>query len=206
MTLFESTIRLVSLLAKVSPNIRRQEVHTVTKMVELNVESLTHKNDKNIQMSKQMNYNDGESVYKRASGLIRLRKGQTEEEFQSQRNEFLTGGPLVQNHTFVTDYVEKVIQTELPCSDFSITEQPKYKREFILHGLERLYFQRDYEQCLEEINKIRNNINLMNPNLDLNAKKNKNLKRILSELNQMADKCIEKIHLQNQLTLEKTAL
>lgn len=152
----------------------------------------------NIQMPQQMLYNNGESVVKKSSGLTRVRKGQSEEEYLSQRNAFWTTGPLVQNYTFVTQYVEDLFEHEIDSTDFSVTEQSKHSRETIMHGLERLYFQRQYEQCLKDIRKIKDNIQLHDPDLDLQAKKNRNIRRILSELDNMSEMCIQKLHLRNQ--------
>lgn len=156
------------------------------------------KSNLNIQMPQQMLYNNGESVVKKPSGLIRVRKGQSQEEYLAQRDAFWTTGPLVQSHTFVTQYVEDLFEHEIDKTDFSITQQSKNDRETIMHGLERLYFQRQYEQCLKDIGKIKDNIKLHDPGLDLHAKKNKNIKRILSELDNMSELCVQKLHLRNQ--------
>lgn len=155
----------------------------------------------NIQMPKQMDYNDGESVVKRASGLIRHRKGQTEEEYVVQRNSFWNAGPLVQDNTYVSGYIEKVIENN-PGDHLPLTEQTKIERETIMHGLERLYFERKYERCLKDVEIIKAKINQGNDKLDLSLKKNKNLKRVLGELDTISDMCIKKLHTQNESNLK----
>lgn len=162
------------------------------------MQTLTKNN--NIQMPKQLDYNDGESVTKRASGLIRFRKGQSEEDYNFQKEQFWSTGPLVQNHTFVTEFVEKFIENTIS-EDYSITDRSKIERETIIHGLEKLYFQREYERCLKDVQLLKDNIDKFNPNLDLNAKKNKNLKRIYNELNYISSMCIKKIHESNEKKL-----
>lgn len=149
----------------------------------------------NIQLPKQMIYNNGESVMKKGSGLVRVRKGQTEEQYIEQRDDFWQVGPIIQTHTFVTEFIEKYIEKE--SGNFNIsTENDKIKRENIVHGLEKLFYQREYSRCLKDIELIKSSIDLTQ--VDLNSKKNKNLKRIINELNFIQSKCIEKIQLQNE--------
>ncbi|KAG0683084.1 hypothetical protein C6P42_001858 [Pichia californica] len=157
----------------------------------------------NIQLPKQMVYNDGEAVVKKSSGLIKVRKGQSEDEFKKQKQSFWITGPIIQNHTYLTHYVENLFENEIEKNDFSIINIPKSERENILHALERLYFQREYNQCLKDILKIKNNIEIQNPNVDLNIKSNKNIKRVLNELDKMQEMCVNKLHIQNQSDLKK---
>lgn len=152
----------------------------------------------NIQLPKQMDYNDGESVFKLPSGMTKKRKGQSEEEYLVQKDLFWNSGPVVQNHTFITDYVEKVSQKIKNDTTYSISEVPKIERENALHGLERLYFERDYDRCLEKATLMKQNIFSQNPDLDLKAKKNKNLNRIVNELDSISNTCLKKIQSQNE--------
>lgn len=155
----------------------------------------------NIQLPKQMDYNDGESVFKLPSGITKKRKGQSEEEYTVQKNLFWNSGPVVQNHTFITDYVEKVLHKIETDKTYSISEAPKIERENTLHGLERLYFERKYDRCLEKALLMKQNILSQNPDLDLNAKKNKNLNRIVNELESISNMCLKKIQIQNESNL-----
>lgn len=162
----------------------------------------------NIQMPMQMNYNNGESVVQRPGGLIKVRKGQSEEAYREQKLAFWACGPVVQNHTVLTEYVEKFIEEEIDntCEQHqSIVEIPKIQRETIIHGLERLYFERQYERCLKDLEKITQNIYENYPNLDeeIGLKKNKNLKRIINELKVMSKMCLAKLEAQNQKNMEK---
>lgn len=161
---------------------------------------ITNNPNTNIQLPKQMAYNNGESVVKKSSGLIRIRKGQSETEFNSQKEAFWITGPVVQNHTFLTQYVENLLNNEGD-NNPDILQKSKNQRENMLHALERLYFQRNFEQCLDDIQKIKNNVNSNNPDLNLNLKTNKNLKRILNELDNMEKMCIEKLNAQNESKL-----
>lgn len=162
----------------------------------------------NIQMPMQMNYNNGESIVQRPGGLIRVRKGQSEEAYREQKLAFWACGPVVQNHTVLTEYVEKFIEEEIDntCEQHqSIVEIPKIQRETIIHGLERLYFERQYERCLKDLEKITQNIYENYPNLDeeIGLKKNKSLKRIINELKVMSKMCLAKLEAQNQKNMEK---
>lgn len=157
-------------------------------------------NHHNIQLPKQMVYNDGESVVKKSSGLIRVRKGQSEDEYLEQRNSFWQTGPVIQNHTFVTEYVEKLIEKKID-NNYVITEHDKIERETVLHGLERLYYQRQYDRCLKDVQKIKFNLKL-DSGLDLDAKKNKNLKRIVNELDILSKRCVDKLQQRNETKLK----
>jgi hypothetical protein len=151
-------------------------------------------------MPKQMNYNDGESIVKKASGLIKVRKGQSEQEYNTQKENFWDSGPVVQNHTYTTEYVSNTIENQVQ-SQISYTERSKIERENIMHGLERLYFERKYDRCLKDAQLIIDDIHKDNPNIDLNLKQNKNLKRIVNELENISKMCINKINNENQLAL-----
>lgn len=161
----------------------------------------------NIQTGKQMVYNNGESVCKTASGLLKQRKGQSEESYLLEKKSFWFNGPIVQNHTYVTDYAERYITTHAN-DESSLTDIPKIDREIIIHGLERLYFQRDYRHCLENVQKILNEIHSSNPNLDseLNLKKNKNIKRIVNQLETMSDRCMTKLQDENTQSLQSQTI
>lgn len=159
----------------------------------------------NIQNEKQMSYNDGVSVMKTASGLIKQRKGQSEDEYLNEKLSFWSNGPVIQNHTYVTDYMKEYLNRE---TISSFTEIPKIERETVLHGLERLYFQRDYENCLDNVNKILEEIKSNNPNLnqEIDLKKNKNIKRVYNQLVLLSNRCISKLQDENIKSLESQKL
>lgn len=48
---------------------------------------------------------------------------------------------------------------------------------------------------------MKQNILSQNPDLDLNAKKNKNLNRIVNELESISNMCLKKIQIQNESNL-----
>lgn len=153
---------------------------------------------KNIQLPKQMSYNNGESIMKKSSGLMKVRKGQSEEEYNVQKEEFWASGPVVQTASYVTDILTKYSEME-DKDKVPLSEADKILRERVIHGLERLYFQRDYTRCLNSVDDIISNLKL--DGVDLNAKKNKNLKRIVNELHFISNRCIDKIQTQNQKDL-----
>lgn len=155
----------------------------------------------NIQLPKQMDYNDGESIFKLPSGITKKRKGQSEEEYIDQRLLFWNTGPVVQSHTFITDYVERISEKMRNDQSYSISETNKLERENTLHGLERLYFEREYERCLEKASQMKENIFSRNADLDLNSKKHKNLKRIVNELDSISRMCVKKLQIQNEKKL-----
>lgn len=148
-----------------------------------------------------MDYNDGESIFKLPSGMTKMRKGQSEEEYLLQKDLFWNSGPVVQNHTYITDYVEKVSRTIKNDLSYSVSETSKIERENTLHGLERLYYERKYDRCLEKANQMKDNIFTQNIDLDLSLKKNKNLKRIVNELDSISKMCLKKLQQQNETNL-----
>lgn len=128
---------------------------------------------KNIQMLKQSSYNDGQSIMKKASGLIKVRKGQSEEEYLKQQTQFWTSGPVIQSSNHTLNHLQKP------------TINSKRDREEILYGLQRLYYLKNYKDCLKNVNDLIRT--LESGNMD------KNVKRIHTELVSLRDLCVKKL-------------
>ncbi|GMM31316.1 hypothetical protein DAMA08_040610 [Martiniozyma asiatica (nom. inval.)] len=145
----------------------------------------------------QTSYNDGEVAVKKSSGLVKVRKGQTQEEYIAQRDEFLQKGPLIQKDNFTSNYCN----TELSKPGiYVLTDKEKIEKERMIHGLERLYYLREYENCLERIEQIKKGIAI--PEGGLEGKKNKTLKRLVGELDSLLEKCLKRIQLENTTNLK----
>lgn len=140
----------------------------------------------------QVQYNDGAVAVKKGSGLIKTRKGQSEEEYQLQLDQFKqVGGPLVQNEEFTTE--------SLATSITNFQELSKIEKERIIHGLERLYYTRNYTDCLTKVGEIISSIPI--PEGGLEGKKNKVLKRTITDLSFIQSQCIKSIQESNESKL-----
>lgn len=145
---------------------------------------------------KQVQYNDGAVAVKKGSGLLKTRKGQSEEEYQSQLAQFKEVGPLVQNDTFTTDSLTNPI--------INFEELSKIEKERIIHGLERLYYTRNYVSCLSKVDEIISSLNI--PADGLEGKKNKVLKRIVTDLTFIQSQCINSIQKSNESNLMDSSI
>lgn len=73
----------------------------------------------------------------------KVRKGQTEEEFQIQKGQFFEEGPTINTDEWLYDATSG--------EDFCLDENQKTDRVVMLHACEKAYFNRDYSRCLELI-------------------------------------------------------
>lgn len=85
--------------------------------------------------------NTGEVIVKKGSGKTKIRKGQTEEEYQQQKAEFHSTGPVINTKTWLEELDLSQINPDL-----------KSDRAKLENLTERLYFKKDYVKCLETTN------------------------------------------------------
>lgn len=74
-----------------------------------------------------------------AKGKKKVRKPQTEEEYNAQKLQFLRGGPTINTEEWLYDD-DKLDRLE---------PNKKVDFNYLLHSCEKAYFQRDYLKCLE---------------------------------------------------------
>ncbi|ODQ80838.1 hypothetical protein BABINDRAFT_161042 [Babjeviella inositovora NRRL Y-12698] len=77
-------------------------------------------------------------VFTRTSGNIKQRKGQTDEEYRAQRDQFWKSGPRLNTGDWFLEY---------PIQNFK--NESKTDKTQLLHTAELCYFRRDYTKCLE---------------------------------------------------------
>lgn len=94
-------------------------------------EEENHNNDRTLT-------NNSEVVVVKGSGKVKVRKGQTEEAYIIQRNQFQESGPKLNTITWLEDL-------DLDKLDANV----KTDRTALESLTERLYFKRDYRKCLE---------------------------------------------------------
>lgn len=117
--------------------------------------------------------NDAQVLVKKGSGKIKVRKGQTEEAYLIQKKQFEESGPAINTE----NWLEEI--------DISKTNpNVKSDRARLEHLLERLYYKRNYERCLE----------LSKFALDLlKGLDQKKIKNEIEELNYFVQKCTERL-------------
>lgn len=117
--------------------------------------------------------NTGEVMVKKGSGKTKIRKGQTDEEYEIQRREFHSSGPVINTKTWLE---------ELDLSQ--INPDVKSDRAKLENLTERLYFKRDYAKCLETTNYA---LKLFE---QLNKKK---IEHEIEELEYLRNSCVKKL-------------
>ncbi|GME84195.1 unnamed protein product [Ambrosiozyma monospora] len=178
-------------------------------------------------------YNNGEVIVQKGSGLKKIRKGQSEESYIEQRSQFWSSGPLLNTESWLTDNLDILslnnqfkkninIKTSSDAnirstksddkndspsitsddqdgstgeenSEFAFDKIDKIEREKIFRGLERLYFERKYQQCSKLVDELMGSMDLPEADELATKKKFKNLKRTVDELNEIRDNCLKKL-------------
>ncbi|GMG44887.1 unnamed protein product [Ambrosiozyma monospora] len=185
-------------------------------------------------------YNNGEVIVQKGSGLQKIRKGQSEESYNEQRSQFWSSGPLLNTESWLTDNLDilslnnqfkrrinikasndefntkstksddenenssssttsDIVRQDEPAdidsSEFAFDKIDKIEREKIFRGLERLYFERKYQQCSKLVDELMGSMNLPKAEELATKKKFKNLKRTVDELNEIRNNCLKKLQL-----------
>lgn len=123
----------------------------------------------------------GEVTVKKGSGKTKVRKGQTDEEYEHQKNEFRATGPVLNTKTWLE---------ELDLS--KIDPNVKSDRAKLENLTERLYFKRDYAKCLETT------VFALKLFESLNQKK---IQNEIEELTYLKDSCSKKLGNSNEKDL-----
>lgn len=134
----------------------------------------------------KVTYNDGSVEVKKGSGLVKKRKGQTEEMYQDQLKDYRQNGALIQDTNFT---INSLNDTTRFC------ERTKIEKERIMHGLEALYYQKNYQRCLADVTKVMDQI--PKDEATINSKANKVLKKTLEELTFIQQRCLDKLQKEN---------
>lgn len=92
--------------------------------------------DETVAKVEDLKIDDGEVLVKKNSGKVKIRKGQTEEAFQEQLEDFQKQGPTVNEIGWLRDQSLDQVNVN---DKVSVT---KY-----LHLLELLYYKRQYREC-----------------------------------------------------------
>jgi len=141
-----------------------------------NATSTANDNNNNNSSSNQtIDSTTGEVLVKKGSGKTKVRKGQTDEEYQQQLQQFRSSGPVLNTKT----WLEEIDLTK-------IDPNVKSDRAKLENLTERLYFKRDYVKCLETTDYA---LKLFN---DLNKKK---IQNEIEELIYLKDSCLKKLEL-----------
>ncbi|CCH40623.1 hypothetical protein BN7_157 [Wickerhamomyces ciferrii] len=116
---------------------------------------------------------NGEIMVKKGSGRTKIRKGQTDAEYGSQKQQFHMEGPMLNTKTWLEELDVSKIDPNI-----------KSDRAKLESLTERLYFKRDYVKCLETTKFA---LELFK---DLNHKK---IKNEIDELEYLKSSCSKKI-------------
>lgn len=143
--------------------------------------------DKNIPDNTESNF--GEVAVKKSGGRLKERKGQSQETYREQRDMFWEYGPLIQNENMLVNYLKGTLGNGNDCN---ILSMPKIDREKLVHSLERLYFLREYKKCLNDLKIVQISMNIP-ADIDLNLKKNKGLKNLIQNFDNLRKACESKI-------------
>ncbi|ODV76064.1 uncharacterized protein CYBJADRAFT_6405 [Cyberlindnera jadinii NRRL Y-1542] len=85
-------------------------------------------------------FNNGEVLVSKGSGKLKVRKGQTEDEFEVQRRQFAKEGPVINT----LDWLEKIEYDK-------IDPEVKSDRLKLENLSQNLYYKRQYARCLEVV-------------------------------------------------------
>ncbi|CCD25074.1 uncharacterized protein NDAI_0E02570 [Naumovozyma dairenensis CBS 421] len=140
--------------------------------------------DQAVTKPESLNATTGEVLVKKSTGKSRVRKGQTEEQYQTQLYEYfeLEEGPI---RTEV-DWMNNIKEPDDILSWEKFDLEVKHAR-LVLNGVcYRLYFQRRYKECLEFGTKL---LDLYKP---YNENHKNKLKKEIDELEYMQKQCLSK--------------
>jgi hypothetical protein len=110
------------------------ETSEISQVVQTQAQPLTIGKDKTT-------LNDGEVLVSKGSGKIKVRKGQTEEEYQIQKGQFEKEGPVINTLKWLED-------VDLNTLD-PLAKSDRLKLENLS---QMLYYKRQYQECLKVVN------------------------------------------------------
>ncbi|KAG7906643.1 hypothetical protein KL905_002539 [Ogataea polymorpha] len=111
---------------------------------------------------------------------IRVRKGQSYEEYLLQKKQFLQEGPIVSE---LETFMENPIVIANLCSVDSIT------RAQTIHGLERRYYLGYFDDCLNNCNELISRLELKSTD----KQERKQHEKLLKQLTDIQQKCLNKL-------------
>ncbi|KAG7694953.1 hypothetical protein KL930_001276 [Ogataea haglerorum] len=126
------------------------------------------------------NYHDERGLLKTEDCHIRIRKGQSYEEYLSQKNQYLQEGPIISE---LETFMENSIRMVNLCSVDSIT------RVQTIHSLERRYYLGYLDDCLHICNELISKLKLESTD----KQERKNYEKLLKQLTDIQDKCLHKL-------------
>jgi uncharacterized protein YkuJ len=110
------------------------ETSEISQVAQTQTKSLTIGKDKTT-------LNDGEVLVSKGSGKIKVRKGQTEDEYQKQKEQFEKEGPVINTLKWLED-------VDIGTLD-PLAKSDRLKLENLS---QMLYYKRQYQECLKVVN------------------------------------------------------
>ncbi|KAG7884952.1 hypothetical protein KL938_001209 [Ogataea parapolymorpha] len=127
-----------------------------------------------------MSYSHESASVKAEGSQIRVRKGQSYEEYLLQKNQFLQEGPIVSE---LETFMENPIVIANLCSVDSIIKGQT------IHGLERRYYLGYFDDCLNNCNELISKLKLESTD----KQECKQHKKLLKQLTDIQQKCLNKL-------------
>lgn len=147
-------------------------------------------------LPRQVQYNDGAVAVKTSGGTLKTRKGQSEDEYQAQLHDFRTQGPLLQTDTFTTAPLDK--------EDIRLESLDKIARERLLHGVERLYYARQYDRVVANVDALLASVTTSQEALA--SKQYRALRRVMDELAYVRSQSVKALANDNTAALAKSSI
>lgn len=127
---------------------------------------------------------NGEVSFIKPSGKVKVRSGQTEEQFQEQLKMYSASGPTIRCDDSAVNLGTLSLDTE------RLDLMEKIDREHTYQALERLYYEGKFQQCLQRCQNYHDQIP---HDIDLQLKKNKRSKLVLDWLDGTMSRCKARI-------------
>ncbi|KAH3668827.1 hypothetical protein OGAPHI_002582 [Ogataea philodendri] len=125
-------------------------------------------------------YNTGEVSVRTSSGQVRVRKGQTDEEFAAESDRFRKEGPVISEFDTFTNAQFQDVNL---CAIDNVTQSQ------ITHRLERRYFLGSFQECLDETTRL---LDKLEPTCE-GKQESKKYNKLLKYLTGFQEKCIERL-------------
>ncbi|AOA62188.1 hypothetical protein PP7435_CHR2-1010 [Komagataella phaffii CBS 7435] len=106
-------------------------------------------------LESQLKSTDGSVLVKTSTGKIKVRKGQTEEAFLEQKQQFLETGPQINDYNWLIEDYDKRLEkfTQLAPEERKgkhfFDPLNKVDTEKIIRCLNLLYYEKRYDECLQ---------------------------------------------------------
>ncbi|ANZ77520.1 BA75_04964T0 [Komagataella pastoris] len=143
-------------------------------------------------LESQLKSTDGSVLVNTSTGKIKVRKGQTEEAFLEQKQQFLETGPQINDYNWLIEDYDTRLETfsqlapEKRQSKHFFDPINKVDTENIIRCLNLLYYEKRYHECLQRCQFI---IGIEDADLE----KNKKFQLFKSELASIKSACESKL-------------